>query len=78
MTTIWAWCLVFVISGQQPIVQFDYKTEADCDASIVAVKEQQPDVQSQSWCVPIAKPELKRKAAMKPKAKRRAARHAKR
>ena len=23
VTTIWAWCLVFVISGQQPIVQFD-------------------------------------------------------
>ena len=57
MTTIWAWCLVFVISGQQPIVQFDYKTEADCDASRIAVKAQQPDMQSQSWCVPIVKPE---------------------
>ena len=33
MVTIWGWCLVFVIAGQQPIVQFDYKTEADCDAS---------------------------------------------
>jgi hypothetical protein len=27
MVTIWGWCLVFVIAGQQPIV-FDYKTEA--------------------------------------------------
>jgi hypothetical protein len=57
MTIIWAWCLVFVISGQQPIVQFDYKTEADCDASRIAVKAQQPDTQSQSWCVPIVKPD---------------------
>ena len=29
MVTIWGWCLVFLIAGQQPIVQFDYKTEAD-------------------------------------------------
>jgi hypothetical protein len=57
MTTIWAWCLVFIISGQQPIVQFDYKTEADCDASRIAVEAQQPGAQSQSWCVPIVKPE---------------------
>jgi hypothetical protein len=57
MTTIWAWCLVFVISGQQPIVQFDYKTEADCDASRIAVEAQQPGAQSQSWCVSIVKPE---------------------
>lgn len=57
MTIIWAWCLVFVVSGQQPIVQFDYKTEADCDASRIAVKAQQPDTQSQSWCVPIVKPD---------------------
>jgi hypothetical protein len=35
---IWGWCLVFLIAGQQPIVQFDYKTEADCDASRIAVK----------------------------------------
>jgi hypothetical protein len=40
MVTIWGWCLVFVIAGQQPIVQFDYKTEADCDASRIAVKAQ--------------------------------------
>jgi hypothetical protein len=78
VTTIWAWCLVFVISGQQPIVQFDYKTEADCNASIVAVKAQQPDMQSQSWCVPIVKPELKRKSAVRPKAKRRSVRSVKR
>jgi hypothetical protein len=52
MTIIRAWCLVFVVSGQQPIVQFDYKTEADCDASRIAVKAQQPDTQSQSWVCP--------------------------
>jgi hypothetical protein len=80
MTTIWAWCLVFVISGQQPIVQFDYKTEADCYASRIAVKAQQPDTQSQSWCVPIVKPDKlnnqkpnKRKLVRK--VKRRSARH---
>jgi len=56
-TTIWAWCLVFISSGQQPIVQFDYKTEADCDASRIAVEAQEPGTQSQSWCVPIVKPE---------------------
>ena len=43
MVTIWGWCLVFVIAGQQPIVQFDYKTEADCDASRIAVKAQHAD-----------------------------------
>jgi hypothetical protein len=57
MVTIWGWCLVFVIAGQQPIVQFDYKTEADCDASRIAVKAQHADAASQSWCVPIPKPE---------------------
>jgi hypothetical protein len=68
MTTIWAWCLVFVISGQQPIVQFDYKTEADCDASRIAVKAKQPDTPSQSWCVPIVKPdELKNHRSTKRK-----------
>ena len=57
MVTIWGWCLVFLIAGQQPIVQFDYKTEADCDASRIAVKAQHEDAVSQSWCVPIPKPE---------------------
>jgi hypothetical protein len=57
MVTIWGWCLVFLIAGQQPIVQFDYKTEADCDASRIAVKAQYADAASQSWCVPIPKPE---------------------
>jgi hypothetical protein len=61
MVTIWGWCLVFVIAGQQPIVQFDYKTEADCDASRIAVKAQHEDAQSQSWCVPIPKPERPQK-----------------
>jgi hypothetical protein len=65
MVTIWGWCLVFLIAGQQPIVQFDYKTEADCDASRIAVKAQHADAASQSWCVPIPKPE--KAANAKPK-----------
>ena len=43
MVTIWGWCLVFVLAGQQPIVQFDYKTEADCNTSRIAVNEQHAD-----------------------------------
>ena len=62
MVTIWGWCLVFLIAGQQPIVQFDYKTEADCDASRIAVKAQHEDAAAQSWCVPIPKPEKAAKA----------------
>jgi hypothetical protein len=46
-------------------VQFDYKTEADCDASRIAVKAQHADAASQSWCVPIPKPE--KAANAKPK-----------
>jgi hypothetical protein len=61
--------------SQQPIVQFDYKTEADCDASRIAVKAQYADAASQSWCVPIPKPEKAAKA--KPK-KRKPLRSAKR
>jgi hypothetical protein len=60
MVTIWGWCLVFLIAGQQPIVQFDYKTEADCDASRIAVKAQHAEAAAQSWCVPIPKPERPR------------------
>jgi hypothetical protein len=60
MADVWAWCLVFVISGQQPIVQFDYKTEDDCARSILSVKEQHPDMQAQSWCVPIMRPESRK------------------
>jgi hypothetical protein len=75
MVTIWGWCLVFVIAGQQPIVQFDYKTEAACDASRVAVKAEHADAQSQSWCVPIPKPEKSAKATSK---KRKPVRSAKR
>jgi hypothetical protein len=61
-----------VIAGQQPIVQFDYKTEAACDASRIAVKEQHADVSVQSWCVPIPKPEKTAKA--KPRKQRNAKR----
>ena len=75
MVTIWGWCLVFLIAGQQPIVKFDYKTEADCDASRIAVKAQHEDAAAQSWCVPIPKPEKAAKA--KPK-KRKLVRSAKR
>ena len=46
-------------------VQFDYKTEAACDASRIAVKAQHEDAAAQSWCVPIPKPEKAAKA--KPK-----------
>ena len=74
MVTIWGWCLVFLIAGQQPIVQFDYKTEADCDASRIAVKAQHEDAAAQSWCVPIPKPEKAAKA--KPKAQAGAKRQA--
>ena len=63
--TIWGWCLVFVIAGQQPIVQFDYKTEADCDASRITVNAQHADAEAQSWCVPITKPEKTVKAKYK-------------
>src|SRR6478672_8977315 len=70
--TIWGWCLVFVIAGQQPIVEFDYKTEAACDASRIAVKEQNAEASPQSWCVPIPKPEKKAKA--KPRKRRNAKR----
>jgi len=62
MVTIWGWCLVFVLAGQQPIVQFDYKTEADCNTSRIAVNAQQADATAQSWCVPIPKPEKAVKA----------------
>jgi hypothetical protein len=75
MVTIWGWCLVFVMAGQQPIVQFDYKTEADCNASRTAVKAEHAETQSQSWCVPIPKPE---KAARPKPAKRKPVRSAKR
>ena len=75
MVTIWGWCLVFLSVGQQPSVQFDYKTEADCDASRIAVKAQHADAASQSWCVPIPKPE--KAANAKPK-KRKPVRSAKR
>jgi hypothetical protein len=75
MVTIWGWCLVFLIAGQQPIVQFDYKTEADCDASRIAVKAQYSEAQSQSWCVPIPKPE---KAAKPKPTKRKLVRSTKR
>jgi hypothetical protein len=71
--TIWGWCLVFVIAGQQPIVQFDYKTEADCDASRITVNTQHADAEAQSWCVPIPKPEktVKAKSQKRRTAKRR-------
>jgi hypothetical protein len=55
MVTIWGWCLVFLIASQQPIVQFDYKTEADCDASRIAVKAQYADAASQSCRFPSRK-----------------------
>jgi hypothetical protein len=73
MVTIWGWCLVFVIAGQQPIVQFDYKTEADCDASRITVNAQHTDAEAQSWCVPIPKPEktVKAKSKKRRTAKRR-------
>ena len=65
MVTIWGWCLVFLIAGQQPIVQFDYKTEADCNASRILVNAEHADAASQSWCVPIPKPEKIVKAKSK-------------
>jgi hypothetical protein len=73
VVTIWGWCLVFVTTGQQPIVQFDYKTEADCDASRITVNTQQADAEAQSWCVPIPKPEktVKAKSQKRRTAKRR-------
>jgi hypothetical protein len=73
MVTIWGWCLVFVIAGQQPIVQFDYKTEADCDASRITVNAQHAEAATQSWCVPIPKPEktVKAKSKKRRTAKRR-------
>jgi hypothetical protein len=55
-------------------VQFDYKTEADCDASRIAVKAQHEDAAAQSWCMPIPKPEK----AAKSKPKRKPARSARR
>ena len=67
---------VSIISGQQPIVQFDYKTEADCDASRIAVEAQHPGAQSQSWCTPIVKPEkLNNQKHNKQKLVRKAKRH---
>jgi len=73
VVTIWGWCLVYVIAGQQPIVQFYYKTEADCDASRITVNTQQADAEAQSWCVPIPKPEktVKAKSQKRRTAKRR-------
>ena len=73
VVTICGWCLVFVIAGQQPIVQVDYKTEADCDASRITVNTQQADAEAQSWCVPIPKPEktVKAKSQKRRTAKRR-------
>jgi hypothetical protein len=65
MVTIWGWCLVFLIAGQQPIVQFDYKTEADCNASRILVNAENADAAPQSWCVPIPKPEKIVKAKSK-------------
>jgi len=67
VVTIWGWCLVFVLAGQQPIVQFDYKTEADCNTSRIAVNEQHADATAQSWCVPIPKPEKAVRAKSKSK-----------
>jgi hypothetical protein len=72
MVTIWGWCLVFVIAGQQPIVQFDYKTEDACNTSRIAVKEEHAEAESQSWCVPIPKPE--KTVKVKPKKRRTAKR----
>ena len=74
MVTIWGWCLVFVIAGQQPIMQFDYKTEADCDASRIAVKAQYAD----GFAILVrAIPKPEKAAKAKPK-KRKPVRSAKR
>jgi len=57
VVTIWGWCLVFVLAGQQPIVQFDYKTEADCNTSENCRERAARRCDGESWCVPIPKPE---------------------
>lgn len=62
MTGVWGWCLFFVLtSAAQPIVQFDLKTEVECEAARKTVMVDHPT--AQSWCVPILHDETQRTRA---------------
>ncbi len=58
---IGAFCLIFVLSGQHPIITYDYKDEDACLEGQKAIMASHPT--AQSWCVPWLRDETKKTRA---------------